>query len=56
LIELRKHNEKLVMEILLNNGSGDGGANAASAYIADGQDVNGVLHGRKGDGGEEKAA
>jgi hypothetical protein len=56
LIELWKHNEKLVVEILLNNGSGDGGANAATASVADCQDVNGVLHGRKGDGGEKKAA
>ena len=33
------------MEILFNDGSGDGGANAAAASVADGQDVDGVLHG-----------
>jgi hypothetical protein len=30
---------------LFNNGSGDGGANAATASVADGQDVDCVLHG-----------
>ncbi len=35
------------MEILLNNGSGDSGANAATASVADGQDVDGVLHDEK---------
>jgi hypothetical protein len=47
LIELRKYDEKLVVMVLFNNGSGEMGANAATASIADGQDVNGVLHGSK---------
>jgi hypothetical protein len=29
---------------LLNNGSSDSGANAATAFVADGQDVDCVLH------------
>jgi hypothetical protein len=51
LIELGHHNEKLVVMVLFDNGSGDRGANATAATIANGQDVNGVLHGSKSDGG-----
>jgi hypothetical protein len=39
LIELRQHDEKLVVVILFNNGSGDGGANATTASVADSQDA-----------------
>lgn len=61
LIELRKHNEKLVMVVLFNNGSGDGGANSTTAFIASGQDVDGfhgqrMVRSKNGDEGKEEVA
>jgi len=50
LIVLREYYKHLVMVILLDNGSSEVGANAATASIADCENVDGVLHGFKGDG------
>lgn len=40
------NNKKLVVMVLFNNGSGRGGADARSAPIADGKDVDG-FHGHR---------
>jgi hypothetical protein len=45
LIVLREYYKHLVMVILLDNGSSEVGANAATASIADCENVDGVLHG-----------
>jgi hypothetical protein len=45
LIGARDDNEKLVVVVLLNNGHGEAGADAATASVADGQYVDCVLHG-----------
>jgi hypothetical protein len=39
---------------LFDNGSGDRGANATAATIANGQDVDGILHGLRKRWGNEK--
>jgi hypothetical protein len=41
LIELWQNNEQFIVMILFNNGSGDVGAYAASAFVADSEDVDG---------------
>jgi hypothetical protein len=44
------NNEKLAGMVLFNNGSGDGGTNAATAFVADGQNVDG-FHDEENGGG-----
>jgi hypothetical protein len=46
LIELWQNNEQFIVMVLFNNGSGDMGAYAASAFVADSKDVDG-FHGLK---------
>jgi hypothetical protein len=51
LASARNHDKDLVMMVLLNNGHGEPGANAAFTFGADCEKVDGVLHGLEGEEG-----